>query len=142
MAIYSFIAERASSEKSSIASFACHEYSHLMKIVRYDQISPSWVYTVLNSNIGLYEQRIVSINKVMSNQHILDKIKYDAIKEYHKDGNTDGERMFEIIKDVFPSIMDLRDPIKVTDYLIMRAKQTGCDFIIKECKEHLAKLKL
>ena len=143
MSVYSFLLEISGFE-SGTANHSAHAYSHLMKCVSNNEINTSWIGTILNANKYLYSRApLNSIRKVMSDKKALDNIKYDAIDEYHKEGNKDGERMFEIVLKDFPTIMDLRDPIKVTNYLIALSKQTGDEIMVaNKCKKHLSELKL
>ena len=141
MAIYSYLTE-AKSDRSAIESQSINGYSHLMKCVYTNTVNGSWAKTILTCNEALYESSIVDIRRIMDDNIAMERIRRKAINKYHRDGNKDGERMFEETLNLFPSLMDLRDPYKVTNYLIAIANQCGDDNVINKCKKHLSDLKL
>ena len=59
----------------------------------------------------------------MSSQNDLDYIKSKSIEEYHKDGNPNGEIMYNIVHNDFPTILDLMNKSKIKEYLIKRAEK-------------------
>ena len=141
MSVFSYIIE-ARKERLTAESHSINGYSHLMKCAYHGKVNPSWRGTILNCNRALYDISIVDIRRVMSDNIAMERIKRKAIKKYIDEENPDGERMFKVIISIFPTLMDLRDPYKVTNYLIGIANQSGDDETVRECKKYLSELKL
>ena len=133
----------ANKDRSKIESFSANGYSHLMKCVYHNRVDPSWAGTILNCNKSLYsDSSIVDIRRVMNDKFAMERIKRSSIKKYIDDKNKDAERIFGITLTLFPTLMDLRDPIKITNYLLDIANQTNNIVVINKCKKHLSELKL
>lgn len=137
MALFSYDIE-ARKERSLIERHSINGYLYLIKCVYNGYVKPSWRCTILNCNKALYDISIVDIIRVMDDNIAMERIKRKAIRDF----NDNNPSMLQVVITDFPTLMDLRDPYKVTNYLIGIANKFGDDETIRECKKYLSELKL
>lgn len=106
---------------SNIMRSSSHMYSHIMKVISIRPILTGWIGTIKN--------QIKELNKITNSSHwreVLDnptrlsKIKEDALKDYAKDGNLNGEIYFNLVYNDINDISKFKDKEFIKNYLISK----------------------
>lgn len=122
---------------SNIMNCSIHIYSHLMKFISVKPILKGWINTIKVQSAQLSEITNNSYwRDVTNNPSRLEKIKRDAIYEYEKDDNKNGEVQFNIVHNDFYDITKFKDISIIKNYMINHADrikdQEIIDYINKE----------
>ena len=120
--IYNYYNESRSGDTHNIIESSALIYAHLMKYISVKPILTSWIDTIFEQSRQLNNITNISYwRNVLYNPSKIKSIQRKAISIYTKDGNMNGESVFSIVYQDFPSIEMFKSIENLKKYMISKS---------------------
>lgn len=122
-------------EVKKLQKCAAHCYSHLMKCSQVSPMTNSWVSTIKRQHELLCGISNSHWSQALQDPNLIESIRKDAIEEYSKEGNPNGEIAFTVVKNTFNSLNELKDISKLRMFLLAKAMNNNDDEMVDNIRK-------